>query len=520
MRRWGWIVGGSVLALLVVVYLVAFLADEPLRRLVEREINARLTGYTMRIGRLEVHPIPASLGLRDVVVLQHPDLERPIIRMPRLSVRLHRGALLRGRVAAAVELDSPAADVDRSRLTRALDGPIPLNERGRREVRQGLQAGRLEGLVVRNGSLTYEETDRSRPLTLSRIEVVVTEIGETSSAAEVYPSRVRITAAASDDGWFQMDGGAAFLGMAHPGVKASVALDRIELNSFAPLAARYGLTVSAGTVRAAGQVEYAPHIKIVDLQDLRIDGLKADYAYRQRAARSVEGAARAAAEGAREVMNRPGVLLKARRLGVHGATVGFVNEQVTPRYRVFLADTTLVFENFTNQFTEGTAVAQLTGRFMDSGALTISAAFRSETSGADLDVSARLEDTDLRTMNDLLRAHAKVDLVSGTFSMFTEARVMNGRVEGYVKPLFRDLRLYGARQDEEKSLGQKLKERAADVVAKVLRNRPRQEVATIVPLAGPLENPRANTWEALINLLRNAFDQAILPGFERARFGL
>jgi hypothetical protein len=122
-------------------------------------------------------------------------------------------------------------------------------------------------------------------------------------------------------------------------------------------------------------------------------------------------------------------------------------------------------------------------------------------------------------MNDLLRAHAKVDVVSGAFSVFAEARVKHGRVEGYVKPLFRDLGLYGAEQDDEKSFGQKFKERAADVIAKVLRNRPRQEVATVAPLAGPLDNPKANTWEALMGLVRNAFNKAILPGFERERSG-
>jgi hypothetical protein len=103
--------------------------------------------------------------------------------------------------------------------------------------------------------------------------------------------------------------------------------------------------------------------------------------------------------------------------------------------------------------------------------------------------------------------------------VFAEAGVKKGRVEGYVKPLFRDLRLYGPEQDAEKSVGQKFKERAADVIAKVLRNRPRQEVATVVPIAGPLDNPKANTWEALIGLVRNSFNKAILPGFERESLG-
>jgi len=54
-------------------------------------------------------------------------------------------------------------------------------------------------------------------------------------------------------------------------------------------------------------------------------------------------------------------------------------------------------------------------------------------------------------------------------------------------------------------------------VGKVLRNRPREEVATVTPIDGPLGDAKASTWEALIGLVRNAFFQAILPGFERER---
>jgi hypothetical protein len=174
-------------------------------------------------------------------------------------------------------------------------------------------------------------------------------------------------------------------------------------------------------------------------------------------------------------------------------------------------------ENFSNQRTEGTATATLTGRFMGSGATAVTATFRPEINGPDFDVNARIENTDLKAMNDLLRAHAKVDVASGVFSVYSELSVKNGRVEGYVKPLFRDINVYGAAQDEDKSLGQKLKEKAVDVIGKVLRNRPREEVATVVPVSGPLENPKASTWQTLIGLVQNAFIKAILPGFDRAR---
>src|SRR5262249_6473308 len=157
------------------------------------------------------------------------------------------------------------------------------------------------------------------------------------------------------------------------------------------------------------------------------------------------------------------------------------------------------------------------GRFMGSGASSLSATFRPERDGPDFDVQARVENTDLAALNDVLRAHAKVDVVSGVFSTFAELHVKNRRVTGYVKPLFHDLQVYDPAQDENKPVGQKLKEKVADVVGKVLRNRPRADVVTVTPVDGPLDNPKASTWEALLGLVRNAFFKAILPGFERER---
>jgi hypothetical protein len=152
---------------------------------------------------------------------------------------------------------------------------------------------------------------------------------------------------------------------------------------------------------------------------------------------------------------------------------------------------------------------------MGSGSTRVDVTMRAENRGPDLDLNAKVEDTNLRTMNDLLRAHAKVDVASGVFSVYSEIAVKNGRVKGYVKPLFKDLEVYDPDQDEDKSLGAKLKEKVADVAAKILKNRRSDDVATLTTLEGPLENPQASTWEVLVNLVRNAFIRAILPGFER-----
>jgi hypothetical protein len=62
-----------------------------------------------------------------------------------------------------------------------------------------------------------------------------------------------------------------------------------------------------------------------------------------------------------------------------------------------------------------------------------------------------------------------------------------------------------------------MKERVVNVVGKVLKNRQREQVATVVPISGPLQNPKAETLETVLGLVQNAFIKAILPGLEKER---
>jgi Domain of Unknown Function (DUF748) len=515
-RRWKWLVG-ALAAMLVLAFAFSVLIDEPLRRTVEGQMNARMKGYTARIGRLNFHPVGFSIDLRDLVLVQDAHPDPPVLYVPRLSASVQWSAIIRGRVVADFLFDGPEIHIDRTHLVRELEDPTPVKERGWQEALQAIYPLKINEFRIRNGSLTYIDANQSRPLSVSHIEAVVNDVRNVRSAPDVYPSPVRIEAKVFEHGRLEIDGRADFLRVPYAGVKGHIALERISLESFRPIGARYGFTLTAGTFGGRGDVEYAPEVQILDLEEVRVDGLKGDYAYRTRTAQPVKKAVRTTAAAAAEVSNKPGVLLKARRISVNGATLGFVNEQVTPSYRVFLADTNLVVENFTNQRTEGTATARLTGRFMGSGATSVSAAFRPERNGPDFDVEARIENTDLTLLNNLLRAHTKVDVASGVFAVFAEVSVKNRRVAGYVKPLFRDLQVYETIQDEDKSVGRKLKEKVADVVGKVLRNRHREEVVTVTRIDGPLGNAKASTWEALVGLVQNAFFQAILPGFERER---
>ncbi len=124
----------------------------------------------------------------------------------------------------------------------------------------------------------------------------------------------------------------------------------------------------------------------------------------------------------------------ARRVSVKDATLGLVNEKAQPRYRVFVSDIDAQIDNFSNRLTDGTATARIAGRFMGSGETEVMIALRPEVNGADLDLSTRIEATDVRRFNDMLRAHGGIDVTSGLFSgnRTQECHVKNGAVTGYV----------------------------------------------------------------------------------------
>jgi len=75
--------------------------------------------------------------------------------------------------------------------------------------------------------------------------------------------------------------------------------------------------------------------------------------------------------------------------------------------------------------------------------------------------------------------------------------------------------VYDQRQDKEKSLFRKLYEGLVGGISGLLQNKPREEVATKIPVSGDIESPKTSTWETVGNLVQNAFFKAILPGFER-----
>src|SRR5262245_42146207 len=114
-RRWYWI-GGGALVLLLIAYAAAFLVDEPIRRRVEGQMNARLKGYSVRLGQADFHPLTFAIDFRDLVVRQDANPEPPVMRIPRLGASVEWHSLVRAKVVGNVVIDSPQLYVNLNHL--------------------------------------------------------------------------------------------------------------------------------------------------------------------------------------------------------------------------------------------------------------------------------------------------------------------------------------------------------------------------------------------------------------------
>ena len=507
-------IGGSILLVLVLVFIAAFLLDEPLRRKMEADINSSLKGYTVRIGRLDFHPVGLSLDLEESTIYQSAHPDPAIAHIPKLSAGIHWKALLRGRLVADFELDNPTIRFDLMQFGQEARDETPIKEKGWQDAVQAIYPLKINRLAIRNGNVTYIDKGPFPPLQIRQINFIAENIRNVHSQEGTYPSPVEIEAVVFDTGRLKLKAHADFLAEPHVALNGDFQVEKVALDYFRPITERYNLSVRRGSLDAEGFIEYAASDEKVIIKKVNLDGIDGDYIHETPSA-PTEQIAKKVGQTARKYSNEPTLEVKVDELAVRNSRLGFVNRAAKPPYRVFFTDVAIEIQNFSNHLKDGVARGKAKAKFMGSGPTQIEFTFRPENKGPDFNLILAIDNTDMRTMNDLLRAYGNFDVVAGMFSFYSEIKVRQGKIDGYVKPLFRDMKVYDQRQDREKGVFQKLYEGLVGGIAGLLQNRPREEVATQTSIAGDIEAPQTSTWETVLRLIQNAFFKAILPGFEK-----
>jgi hypothetical protein len=516
-RRWLFLLGGLVL-LTVLVYGTARFADEPLRRYMEAEVNRRLTGHTARITALRVHPWTASVELRDATIAQDANPDPPVAQVGRLVTRIDWRALLHRRVVADISFERPTVYLNLKQVRTEAAETTALKDRGWQQALEALAFDlKINRLRVVDGDITYVDQGPFKPLHVSRVNLGAENIRNIASKEQVYPSPILLEAVVFDVGAVRLDGRADFLAEPHVGLQAALRLDQVALDYFKPITNRYNLAVRNGSLSLAGTVEYAPKITRLILERVLVHGVALEYLHLPHTAEAEKARAQQTAEAAKQATTTS-TELRIERLEVVKSTFGFMNQAAKPAYRLQLTDTNLTVEHLGNQGRDGPAVARLTGQLMGRGETRLTVSLQPQAGSADMDVTAQIEDAALVRLKDLVRAYGGFEIRAGEFSVYSELQMKGGAIEGYVKPLFRGVEIgTDGEAVAEKGLRQRLYEGLVGIGAKVLKNRLRGEVATVVPISGRVDRPEMARWETVGRLLQNAFLRPITPGYEPAR---
>lgn len=200
---------------------------------------------------------------------------------------------------------------------------------------------------------------------------------------------------------------------------------------------------------------------------------------------------------------------------VTNGTVRFHAFHTNPPVDVYVSQVEGSITDLTNVHDDVTpmvSLVQATGMVMDDARLEYQMKLDPFSYRPTFQVATRVLGLDVTRLNSLARGYGDFDYERGWLDLVVELDVTEGRVRGYVKPLFRQLKVLDVRRDlaEGNVLGM-FWEALVGLATTVFKNQPRDQLATLIPIRGDLSAMRTDTFTVIGNLLRNAFVRAYLP---------
>jgi hypothetical protein len=511
--------GKTTLAALILLAAAALVCADallagPVRTWAEQTINSNLKGYTVRIQRARPRIWKLALALDGLVLVQNSHPEPPVADLGALEFTLEWSELVRFKVAADLTIRHPALHLNLAQIQEEAASKVSLKDQGWQRAVEAIYPFKLDQVRIQDGSLLYLAANpASKPLQLTGVAMVARNIRNSAAARDSYPSPVALEGVLFDTGKVWFKGAADFLREPYTAAMGEIRLERVPLDRLTPLAQDYNLRTTGGLLSANGVVEYTPKTQKAHLTEVQFEDLRVDYVTSTATKALEEAHAEQALRLAKAVRNSPRLVLQVDSLRLSRSQVGFMDEAAVPPYRLFMSDVSLNLTHLSNQAGQGRSEFRAQGAFMGSGRTVVSGGFLGTAKPADFAIRLQLDDAKLTDLNNFLLAQTGVDVASGLFSVYTEVTVKGGRVEGYLKPLVKDLRISDQRKDQGKSFGKRVELHVLQGLADIFKNRSTQQVATVTRISGSTSDPKLSEWAAIRKLLGNGLWRAILPGF-------
>lgn len=505
------------LAIIIAAAVIVSTALDPfVRARVEQTMNRSLKGYHTSLGHAHVSLLGGALALSDLTIIQNALPSPPVGHVPYLRISIEWRALLGWHVVADCLINQPAIHINLIQLSSEAKSKVSLRQRGWQDALQNIYPFKINRFRVRDGELTYIDTDPNRPLDLDHLNLAAGNIRNIDSPNEPYPSTITADTMIFATGHASINGRANFLSKPIPGLRISYQLEHVPLAALEPAIKRVNLTVTGGRFASDGVVEYSPVVERVEVRHAAADGVRIEYIHQTATAEAEAHRVEEVKQAAVRANNAQHLVLKIDQMQLTNGTVAYRDEAGATPYRIYMADLAVRVSDLSNQSAEGTSALKLSGLFMGAGKTNLIGDFRPRPNNPpDFDINLAVDNTQLPSLNDLLRRYGRFDVQSGLMSVYSQVTVRNNQITGYVKPLFTNVQVYSYNKDKGQPVLHQAYELVVGGAAHLLRNHSTQAVATKVDLSGKFQQPDVSAWQAFVELVENAFIQAIVPGLDR-----
>ena len=515
-RRIGYGIGAFFVVLLIGIFAASFFLDGFIRPRIERAMNEKLIGYHTTLPHAHLQLIGGRLTLQGLKVIQKKQPTPPIAVVGKMQFTIQWRELFTGHIVADVLLSHPTVRIDTAQFKAEKQDKVPLNKKGWQDALENVYPFKINRFRIIDGDVDYvDANDPQRPLHLQNLYLTADNIRNLHSKTQKYPSPIQVRAVVFGQGRLKADGRANFLDEPYPGARVHYKVVDLPLGAITPAALNVNLVMSGGTLASEGVLEYSPRIARVEVDDATLDKVDITYVHTAQTDTRERENIHAAGNAVEKQNNAPDTVVLVKHFQVRDSIFAYEDKEKNPNFKLSLTDARLMLANYSNHEQKGLSHVTLTGKFMGSGDTSIDGDFLAEQAGPHFDMNLAIRNTDMTSMNNLLLAFGRFDVKHGQFSVFSQVGVNDGSITGYVKPMFSDLKVYDWSQDKHKPVLHQAYEATIGAASHLFKNSETKQVATKVDLKGKLTSPDTSTWQAVVEIVQNAFIEAILPGFDR-----
>ena len=198
--------------------------------------------------------------------------------------------------------------------------------------------------------------------------------------------------------------------------------------------------------------------------------------------------------------------LKPNTFILHHAEVHFIEKYRSPNIDLSVKNITIDGRNIENS--DGSAakfpaILTINGEF-EGGKLKAVAKLNKQEKQPRVNLVSSLRPFQIKNARNFLKVYADLDVDSGTLAATSIINIYEGRMDGFIDPVAKNLVFHKDYDKEKPKLGKRIKQSLLDGVSKLL-GREEEKIETRIELHGTMGEVKIDVWKVVSEGLKNSF---------------